>query len=139
MKKTILSLCVASFTATSHGAQENPDFLARSWNAAPRLETQSTGYAYSGYDPYQRAYLFEKRGGEGRELACEISASPKSPVSNLCLVIKNWGASPASNLLNGRHVTGGDCAAGFVRTLEGDDIVVWLPVKSTQKVKVSVK
>ena len=112
--------------------------LARSWNVAPRLETRSAGYAYCGYDPYQRAYLFEKRGVEGLEFACEISASPESPIENLCLVIKNWGDAPATIQINGRPVSGNDCATGVVRTLEGDDLVVWLPVKSTQKAMVRV-
>ncbi len=113
--------------------------LARSWNVPPRLDSQSPGYASSGYDPYQRAYLFEKQKGAGHELACEIAASPESPVANLCLVIKRWGTSPASIFLNGNPVSGNDCAMGSIRSLEGDDLVVWLPVKSTEKVNVRVK
>ena len=113
--------------------------LARSWNAAPRLETQSAGYVYSGYDAYQRAYLFEKQGVDGRELTCKILASPESPVTNLCLVIKNWGSSPASISHNGQKVSANDCATGLVRTLEGDDLVIWLPMEATQTLTISVK
>jgi hypothetical protein len=113
--------------------------LARSWNFPPPIDSQSPGYACSGYDPYQRAYLFEKRDGAGHELACEIAASPKSPIVNLCLVIKRWGASSASIFLNANPVPADDCATGSIRSLEGDDLVVWLPVKSTGKVSVRVK
>ena len=113
--------------------------LARSWNFPPPLQAKSVGYACSGYDPYQRAYLLEKRGAPAGDLECEIAASPESPVVNLCLVIKNWGAAPASILLNGQSVSGNDGATGIVRNLEGDDLVLWLAVKSTQMVKVSVR
>lgn len=113
--------------------------LARSWNSAPRLETRSAGYVHSGYDPYQRAHLLEKKGAEGGDLECEVFASPESPVANLCLVIQHWGASPATISLNGRQLSGNELALGLIRNLEGDNLVVWLPVEATQKVSVSVK
>ena len=114
--------------------------LARSWNSAPPLDSHSTGYADAGYDAYQRAYVFKKKAGAERELACEIAATPESPVVNLCLVIKNWGESPATSIsLNGQPVSGDDGASGLVKSLDGDDLVVWLSVKSTQRVRVVVK
>ena len=112
--------------------------LARSWNSPPRLEIKSDGFTSSGYDPYQRAYLLEKTDGNQHELACEISATPESPIVNLCLVIRNWGTRPAAIQFNGRPVSDKDCATGLVRTLEGDSLVVWLKVQTTRKLSLLV-
>jgi hypothetical protein len=112
--------------------------LARSWNSPPRLDSRSPGFTSSGYDPYQRAYLFEKQKDAGRELVCEISATPDSPAVNLCLVIKNWGDSPASVRLDGQPVSGDACAMGSIQSPEGDNLVVWLPVNSTRKMTISI-
>ena len=112
--------------------------LARSWNFPPQLELKSDGFTTSGYDPYQRAYLLEKSDAKKHELACEISATPESPIVNLCLVIKNWGTMPAAIQINGRPVSDKDCATGLVQTLEGNHLVVWLKVQSTKKVNLLV-
>ena len=115
--------------------------LARSWNFPPKLETKSAGYLYSGYDPYQRAYLLEKKEptANANELTCEMTATAESPIQNLCLVIKNWGPSPASILLNGKPVPPEDVKLGMLGSLEGNDLVVWLSLKSTEKTIISVK
>ena len=112
--------------------------LARSWNFPPSLTTRSAGFTAAGYDAHQRAYLLEKQSGAGHELACDISASPESPVVNLCLIIKNWGTEPAKIQLNGKPVSETDYATGMVRHLETDDLLVWLHVTATNKVSVSV-
>jgi hypothetical protein len=112
--------------------------LARSWNFPPRLEIKSDGFTSSGYDQYQRAYLLEKSDEKAGKLTCEISASPESPIVNLCLVIKHWGTMPAAIQINGRPVSDKDCATGLVRTLESDNLVFWLKVQLTEKLRLVV-
>jgi hypothetical protein len=68
-----------------------------------------------------------------------MAATAESPIQNLCLVIKNWGPSPASILLNGKPVPPEDVKLGMLGSLEGNDLVVWLSLKSTEKTIISVK
>jgi len=111
--------------------------LARSWNFPPHLETQSDGFASSGYDAYQRAYLLEQQDPSARELVCDIKATPENPIVNLCLVVKNWGDRPAGVKVNGTAIPPGDAfRSGLRRTLEGTDLVVWLKQSTTEPVRV---
>ena len=114
--------------------------LARSWNFAPKLETQSAGFTSSGYDPYQRAYQLEKVEPSASELACEIKATPESPIVNLCLVVKNWGDRPAGVEVNGEAIPNGELFRyGLRRELEGTDLIVWLKKTTTEPVRVVLK
>ena len=111
--------------------------LARSWNFPPQLETKSAGFASSGYDPYERAYLLERLDPSARELACDIKATPENPIVNLCLVVKNWGDRPAGVKVNGTALPPGELFRhGLRRGLEGTDLVVWLRQSTTEPVRV---
>ena len=111
--------------------------LARSWNFPPQLETQSAGFANSGYDPYERAYHLERLDSSARELVCDIQATPESPIVNLCLVVKNWGDRTAGVEVNGETIPPGDSFRyGLRRGLEGTDLVVWLKQSTTEPVRV---
>ena len=114
--------------------------LARSWNFAPELATQSAGFISSGYDPYERAYLLEKQDPSARELACDIKATPENPIVNLCLIVKNWGDRPAAVKVNGVDIPAGKSfRTGLRRELGGTDLVVWLKKTTTEPVRIVLK
>jgi len=114
--------------------------LARSWNEPPQAESVTAGFEYKGYDPYQRAYVFESQGDTDGPLAFELAASKESPVVNVPVVIKKWGPSPALIRVNGKTMASDQgCTQGLVRTLETDDRVIWIPLKSTSAVKVEIQ
>jgi hypothetical protein len=92
------------------------------------------------YDQYQRAYVFEKQDGAPGPLSFELAASEKTPVVNVAVVIKNWGAAPAMIQVNGKTMQSDQGSAqGLVRTLETDDRVIWIPLKSNSAVKVEIR
>lgn len=114
--------------------------LARLWNNPPQVESVSAGYQFMQYDQYQCAYVFEKQDGAPGPLSFELAASEKTPVVNVAVVIKNWGAAPAMIQVNGKTMQSDQGSAqGLVRTLETDDRVIWIPLKSNSAVKVEIR
>jgi len=110
--------------------------LARSWNFAPGIKSTSNGFTSLGYDAYQRAYLFQRAQGESLEFT--VDASAQSPLVQLPVVIRNWGASSAKVEVAGKEQISEKCRFGRVSTLDGDDLIVWIPLQSTEPVKVSI-
>jgi len=114
--------------------------IARSWLHAPELKLSGSGYTSEGYDPPQRAYVLtcEQAGSPG-ELKFELEASEDSPVVNLALVVKNWGAGGASLTLDGETIPQGkDFRVGHNHGFETSDLVVWLRVESVGRIMVTV-
>lgn len=113
--------------------------LARSWNNPPEALAISSGYLYNGYDPYQRAYLFEKDKGLTQPLNFELSASKESPVVNLSVVIKNWGVDGVKIEINGKNANEGvEYTTGLIRTLDTDDRVIWINNLSESKTVIEI-
>ena len=57
----------------------------------------------------------------------ELRASVASPLVRAAFVAKRWGSAPPRVTLDGQSLSPGrDYRFGHVRTLEGDDLVVWL-------------
>jgi hypothetical protein len=113
--------------------------LARSWNYPAEVEGVSAGYDYLGYDQYQRSYLFKRYKGVRRDLEFELLGTETSPVVDVPVVIRNWGASAARIEIDGMAaVSGVDCLLGFVPSLEGDDLVIWIYRKSTATLNIKL-
>lgn len=114
--------------------------LARSWNKPPEVNNPSAGYDYAGYDQYQRAYLFRKQKGSNQPLEFELSGTESSPIVNIPIVIKNWGLSSAAVEINGeKAAAGGGYSVGNVSAADGDDLIIWIPLKSVSLVKIKVR
>lgn len=114
--------------------------LARSWNSAPPVESVSDGFESLGYDAYERAYGFRRKAGTEDALEFTISANPDSPLVHLPLVIRDWGDRPAKvELVEPSSALGGECRIGRISKLEGTDLVLWIPVKSSSRLRVLVR
>jgi hypothetical protein len=102
--------------------------LAKSWISAPALDVVDETFQSEGYDPAQRAYrVVRKTMATPTALVFTLQASDTSPVVNPALVIKNWGSEPAHLKINGKAVAWGkDFRRGYVQTLEGTNLVVWI-------------
>jgi hypothetical protein len=58
---------------------------------------------------------------------------------NPAFEIKNWGESEPKLRVDGKPVSrGASVRYGFVRTLEGSDLVVWLRMESTKPTRVEI-
>ena len=130
--------------------------LARSWACAPKLEILAGEFDNGGYDLSQRAYVIkpknlkpkklkaknikDKNLSSSRFLEAIIKANDDSPVDNLCLVIKNWRGKEPILLLNGRKMRkGNDFRTGKIRTLEGEDLILWIPLFSQEPVRIRLE
>ena len=115
--------------------------LARSWNNAPTLSLHGEGFVNEGYDKSQRAYVLARRGTLAQDtLTFSIEASENSPVCNVAIVVKTWGDDHVRIKLNSRKLSPNDeFRCGYVRRLEGVDLVAWIKVESLSPVEISVE
>jgi len=114
--------------------------LARSWARAPDLEVLSGKVKSLGYDMSQRAYRFDcEKPMQSGLVKLRLNASEESPVVNACLVFDGWGNSVPAVSVDGRSLNEkNEYKTGFVRTLEGTNLIVWIELKSNRPVKVEI-
>ena len=115
--------------------------LAKSWINAPELELSSGNYKFLGYDISQRAYIIQNdHPSKAGELKLSIAATQEKPVNNLCLVIKNYGASDALVLIDGKkQERSSGVRTGNIRRLYGNDLIVWIEHKTTKPINIEIK
>jgi len=115
--------------------------LAKSWLHAPPLQLAGTEFSSNGYDQTQRAYVIERQSGSGpAPLRSQMRASTDSPLINTAFVIKNWGQSQPRLRLENKEVKRGDIFRyGFINTLAGTDLVVWLKLEATRPVALELR
>ena len=112
--------------------------LAKSWLDAPKLKVASGSCASKGYDPTQMAYVIEcKAKGQCTKASFELAASKKSPAINPAIVLKGWCGSDVKVKVNGENLTPGKgFRSGINRTIDGNDLIVWIKTESTKPLKV---
>ena len=115
--------------------------LGRSWARAPRLTVHGSGLRAEGYDLSQRAYVLAcPNPGRPRAAVCELKADEETPLANAVLYIKGWGDRNAAVKINGQPVERGTTIKfGYVRTIEGTDLVVWVKKTSVQPVTIGLE
>lgn len=114
--------------------------LARSWNSAATLQLNSDGYTSLGYDIYQRAYRLEQKIPGHTALSFTLQASASSPVQNVALEIINWNRTEVGVMLNSKElVNGKDYFAGYLPSLKGGKMVLWIYYFATTPVDIIIK
>ena len=121
------------------GSVEHLAQLDRSWLHPPNLKIDDDNIAAT-YDPGQRAYLLTGApvAAKGTQLNFTIDANESSPVVNPAFVIKGWGQLPPEVLVDGTPLGEGDIETGFIDTLSGTDLVLWLRKTAITPVHVSL-
>ena len=124
---------------TKSAAELSP--LARSWLFAPTVDVVGDGYQSEGYDAAQRAFvLVRRKSDKPAALELTLHASDASPIVNPAVVIKNWGDAAAQLKVDGKPTSWGkDFRAGYVKHLDGTDLVVWIRQTSTTPVQITLK
>jgi hypothetical protein len=114
--------------------------LAKSWLSSPSIEVSGEGFQSQGYDQTQRAYVIaRKSGSSAAQFRSVLKASSESPLVNPAFVIKNWGDAEPKLRIDGKVVArGATFRYGFVPTLEGSDLIVWLGLESTKSTGLEV-
>jgi len=113
--------------------------LARSWNYPPAVKLLTDGFSSAGYDKYQRSYNFECTSDKNQSLEFELQASKNSPICNLSLVIKNSNSTTAGVEIDGvKKVLNKDYFVSFQPTLDGNEMIIWLYLKSEKVTKIKI-
>lgn len=114
--------------------------LARSWNNAPIVNIYGKGVLNKGYDLSQRAYIFDCTDKEPlKKLDIMIFASEESPMVNGCFGLRNISDDNIKIFSvyqnNKQLISNVDYRTGLVRTLEGDQLILWINKKSVKSQK----
>lgn len=113
--------------------------LARSWAWPPPAQVVEGAYSSRGYDPAQRAFIFESRRGGSSPLHLVFHASARSPLMDPALVVEGWGDAVPALTVNGKPVAWGkDARYGLVRKLEGTTLVVWLRLEAESETSIEL-
>jgi len=113
--------------------------LARSWNYPPAVKLLTDGFSSAGYDKYQRSYNFECTSDKNQSLEFELLASKNSPICNMSLVIKNSNSTTAGVEIDGvKKVLNKDYFVSFQPTLDGNEMIIWLYLKSEKVTKIKI-
>jgi len=114
--------------------------LAKSWLSPAKLGLVSGDYEGGEYDQAQRAYILRHRGnGKASDLKFELTGSKDSPIVNPAFVIRDWGAAEARLRVNGKEIERGkDFRFGHRKSLESDDLIVWIKTESAKALKITL-
>jgi hypothetical protein len=110
--------------------------LGRSWyNPA---EFKGARGVQGKYDQTQRAWVIQLQEG-AEECLFQLLASETSPVINPAFLVKHWGRDRAGVEINGKPIPRSKAfRVGYIETLEGTDLIVWLKFTSTKPIRVKV-
>jgi len=113
--------------------------LAKSWLSAPKIK-KIKGASGGKYDMAQRAYEFEIS-NESEELEFSIDASAKSPIENLCFVVKNWNSKELAKVnANGTSLQDDDIKQGTIIDRDGTTtLVVYTKISARNNVTFNLK
>jgi len=125
---------------TSEGPAELAS-LARSWLRPPTLTIVSGACRGGRYDPAERAYRLEwSEPDDVRACTFVLEGSAESPIQNPAHLVASWGDREVAVTLDERaSKTGADFRQGIRRRAEGEDLVLWLELESTEPVRITLR
>ncbi len=109
--------------------------FGRSWAYAPELIPSVKGCISKGYDRAERCYQLEPTNSETGQMEFTLKGSKDSPVINPAIRVKNWNATGATILVNGK--ADASYKTGINHTLEGSDLVVFITISAAVPVNIT--
>jgi hypothetical protein len=110
--------------------------FGRSWAYAPALSVSERGFVSLGYDKTQRCYLLENQNSKATPVELTLNGSKDSPVVNPAIIVKNWNSAGARILVDGKENR--NSKIGINHQLDGDELILYIPLKSEVPVKITV-
>jgi hypothetical protein len=110
--------------------------FGRSWAHAPELSVAGNEFSSKGFDRAQRCYHLENNNSKPGKVDFTLKGSKDSPVINPAIVVKNWNSNGAKILVNGKENR--NVKVGINHHLQGDDLVIYLPIKESTPVKITI-
>ncbi len=112
--------------------------MAKFWLNAPAIETIGMDFSAEGFDRNERAYCLKNERGKSLPMELVILAGQDKPVCNPVFIIRNWGKSLQALRRDGKPLNAGEDFRHAIRkTLEGNDLIVWMKIESDRPVKLS--
>jgi hypothetical protein len=126
-----------------HGLTELPPGklanVARSWLRAPGIEVVGAEATSRGYDEAERAYVLEATGSGGmKTIRLRISADENRPLYHPAFIVRSWAADSVRVAVDGKDWSAELARVGVRRTLEGDDLIVWLDLESVRPMEITL-
>ena len=116
--------------------------LARSWCSPPQVELTADDFRSKGYDPAQRAFVFERKANSvsPESLRFTLAAHADAPLENPAFVVEGWGDAIPVLKVDGKALHWGENARyGLVSALGAEKLVVWIEFKSRSATTVELE
>jgi hypothetical protein len=110
--------------------------FGKSWSASPAPNFAPGAPVTGTYDRSERCYKIENGSGRPGRIDVTLPGSASAPIINPVLYIKNWNGEGARVLVNGQEA--GEAKIAVSAKLEGTDLVVFLPLKSAERVEIRI-
>lgn len=112
--------------------------FGRSWAYAPEILV-SEGFENFGYDTSERCYRIgrEKIGNRTYDLRLSLQGGKDNPVINPAFYVKGWNGEVPRVFVDGKEMQ--NARVGLKYELDGTDLIVYIPLQSTQEVKIEIK
>lgn len=110
--------------------------FGRSWAYAPELTLVDNSCISKGYDRSERCYQLENNNSQARLIELTLEGSKNSPVINPAIIVKSWNSNGAKILVNGK--LNKNSKIGVNHQLHGDDLVIYIPIKEEEPVKITI-
>jgi hypothetical protein len=111
--------------------------FGKSWAYPAELILKNNNFKSEGYDRSERCYKIDNLSQEPESLMIILKGSKNSPVFNPAIYVKNWNYPAARVLVNNKEIEG--CKVGINKTLEGIDLVLFIPVNSEFEVQMKIE
>lgn len=111
--------------------------FGRSWAYAPEMALKGSHFTTNGYSRSERAYLLESKTKASKMLEFTLNGTSEKPINNPAFVVKNWTASGAKVLVNGKAPK--NAKTSVVRELEGNKLVVFLFLEKTEAITITIE
>lgn len=110
--------------------------FGRSWAYPAQLIVKDNDVKSTGYDKSERCYKVENLSASPVPVTFILAGSKKSPVINPAIYIKNWNSTSVRVMVDGQEVKNN--RAGFKPTLQGIDLILFLPIEKEGETEVRV-
>jgi len=145
-EKTLEQIYLSGMTDAKDPAKELVP-LAWSWIAPPklRMEGLKPNYDVMTYNAAQKAYVLSCKEGKPSKLEFELEVDEDfygigQSIINPAIVVEGWGKAPVSIEIDGKPIKqGADFRVGYEDTDDGADLVLWLKLKTTKSIRLTLK
>jgi len=110
--------------------------FGRAWALPAELVLTDPDIRSEGYDRSQRCYQIVNTGGQPKPFEVRLMAEASTPVIHPVLRVQGWNGGTPRVLVNGKECP--EARVGLDRRLEGDNLIVFLPIESRSALTVRI-